>query len=324
MPFSWKTEPRPIVALSPMADMTDSPFCLLAKRYGARLVFREMVSADAVVRGNAKTLTMAAFDQAERPVIQQIFGSEPSVVAEAARVIEAQYHPDGFDLNMGCPVYKLTANFHGAALMREPARAAAIVRALRAAVAAPLSVKTRLGWSQPTDCLTFAPLLEEAGADLITVHGRTKAQGYSGSADWEMIGRVKKAVSIPLLANGDIRSPESASRALQVSGADGVMVARGALGNPWVFRQIEEYLSGGRVLTEIDYNERKQATLEHLALMESRYGERGATLLRKHLVWYWKGVPGAAVLRAELVRIGSRAALEAAYLRFETGASSES
>lgn len=316
MPFSWHSLPRPIIALSPMADMTDSPFCLLAKRYGARIVFREMVSAEAVVRGNEKTLGMTAFDQAERPLIQQIFGSDPDVVAEAARIIEQQFHPDGFDLNMGCPVYKITHNFNGAALMREPERAQAIVRAVKKVITVPLSVKIRLGWSDQTDCLSFAPLLEQAGVDLLTVHGRTKAQGYSGASDWQMIARVKQSVRIPVLANGDIHTPEAARDALRVTGADGILVARGALGNPWIMKQMEEMLVVGQVETTIKIAERQAATLAHMRLAVEHYGDRASVLMRKHLAWYWKGIPHAQELRKALVQITSTEEIEGIYAQF--------
>ncbi len=300
-----------------MADMTDSPFCVLAKKHGARIVFREMVSAEAVVRGNDKTLGMTAFDEAERPIIQQIFGADPAIVAEAARVIEEKYRPDGFDLNMGCPVYKLTHAWNGAALMREPERAQAIVRAVKAAITVPLSVKIRLGWSDPTDCLSFAPILERAGADLITVHGRTKTQGYSGTADWETIAKVVQSVKIPVLANGDIRTPEAAVKALETTGAAGIMIGRGALGNPWALKQMEEMLRDGRVSTEITYEERKAATVEHLRLALRRYGDRSPVLMRKHLAWYWKGIPHAQELRKALVQVKSPEDVEAAYAAFE-------
>lgn len=310
--FSWKTAGKPIVALSPMADMTDSEFCLMAKRFGARIVFREMVSAEAVVRGNEKTLDMTAFEEEERPIIQQIFGADPDVMAESARIIEEKYRPDGIDINMGCPVYKITSNFNGAALMKEPERAAEIIRRMKAAITVPLSVKIRLGWSDPTDCVEFAKVVEAAGADLITVHGRTKMQGYSGVADWKMVGEVKKAVKIPVLVNGDVHTPEAAPEALRQSGADGILVARGALGNPWILKQIEEMLAGGKVSTVIGETTRRRAVIDHTKLMIARHGEeRGVVLMRKHYAWYFKGSPRSKELRMGLNKAASLAQVEA-------------
>lgn len=311
--FSWDALEKPIIALSPMADMTDSEFCLMAKRFGARIVFREMVSSEALVRGSAKTLEMAAFDEAERPIVQQIFGADPDVMAEAARIVWEAHRPDAIDVNMGCPVYKITSNFNGAALMKEPERAAEIVRKMRAAVPCPISVKIRLGWSDPRECLGFATVLEQAGAALLTVHGRTKVQGYSGAADWDMVGEVKKRVSIPVLVNGDVHAPESARPALDRSGADGILIARGALGNPWILKQIEEMLRDGKVSTVIDAATRVGAVLEHLKLMIARHGEeRGVILMRKHFAWYFRGGPGAKELRMELNKATSLVDVERA------------
>ncbi len=299
--FSWKNADKPIVALSPMADMTDSEFCLIAKRFGAKIVFREMVSSEALVRMNDKTLDMCAFEEEERPIIQQIFGADPDAMAEAARIVEEKFHPDGIDINMGCPVYKITSNFNGAALMKEPERAMEIIRRMKAAIRVPLSVKIRLGWSDPRECLDFAPRLEEAGADLLTVHGRTKAQGYSGVADWAMVGEVKKRVSIPVLVNGDVHTPEAALPPMRQSGADGALIARGALGNPWILKQIEEILKDGKVSTTIDEETRVRTVLDHTKLMIARYGEeRGVVLMRKHYAWYFKGGPRSKEIRMRL------------------------
>ncbi len=313
--FSWKTSEKPIVALSPMADMTDSEFCVIAKRFGAKIVFREMVSSEALVRMNDKTLSMCAFEEAERPIIQQIFGADPDTMAEAACIVEERFHPDGIDINMGCPVYKITSNFNGAALMKEPERAAEIIRKMKAAISVPLSVKIRLGWSDPRECLDFAPILEQAGADLLTVHGRTKAQGYSGIADWTMVGEVKKRVSIPVLVNGDVHTPEAAVPALAQSGADGALVARGALGNPWILKQIEELLRDGKISTVIDEETRVRTVLDHVKLMIARYGEeRGVTLMRKHFAWYFKGGHQSKEIRMKLNQATSLRDVEAAIL----------
>ncbi len=308
MKLDWASLPQPIIALSPMADMTDSAFCRVVKNVTGEVplvMFREMVSSEAVVRGNDKTLNMTDIHPAERPLVQQIFGSDPATMAESARIIAEQHHPEGFDVNMGCPVYKIVHNFNGAALMKEPELAAKIIRAMKNVIDVPLSIKIRLGWSDPTECVEFAKVIEAAGANLITVHGRTKMQGYSGVADWEMIRRVKEAVSIPVLCNGDVHKAELAPKALEVSGCNGILIARGALGNPWIFAQINDVLSGktARVIS----NEERVATVKnHLDLHIEQYGERGVVTFRKHLSWYFKGQLGAKMIREALHTASTR------------------
>jgi len=284
--IDWKFFPRPIVALAPMADMTDVPFCLMCKKFGANVVFHEMVSSEAIVRGNAKTLEMARIDDGERPVVQQIFGSDPSTMAEAARIIEEKFHPDGIDINMGCPVYKIVSNFDGASLMRDTQLATKIVRAVQAAVNVPVSVKTRLGWSKDEEILDFIRVLEDAGASLVTIHGRTKEQGYTGKANWERIGEAKKRVQIPVLANGDVTSAETATECLRQTNADVVMIGRGALGNPWIFGRVVSSNVGA--LRVVPLRERISVVREHVRLHLERYGERGIVAFRKHLSYYFK------------------------------------
>ena len=302
----WKTFPKPIVALAPMADMSDLPFCLTCKKQDTRLMFREMVSSEAIVRLNPKTLKMAESDPGERPLVQQIFGSDPHVMAEAARIIEEKFRPDGIDINMGCPVYNLVSNFNGAFLIKEPERARAIIQAVKSAISIPLSVKTRLGWKEDTDCLEFVKILEDAGADLISMHGRTKEQGYSGKANWIRIGEARRQVpNVPFLVNGDVTTPEMAKMALDQSGADGILIGRGGLGNPWFFQQVEHYLKTGTKLPEPSMGERVTIIKEHAALHVAHYGEKGLVKLRKHLPWYFKGMSGWKDLRSRLVRISS-------------------
>ncbi len=331
MQLNWKTHSLPIIALSPMADMTDSAFCRVVKEVTMEskdkrlksketapdlttpessfdpsepsgqafrpsnldypIVFREMVSSEAVVRKNDKTLDMTDIHPAERPLVQQIFGSDPATMAESARIIAEEHHPEGFDINMGCPVYKIVHNFNGSALMKDPVLAAEIVKSMKAVIDVPLSVKIRLGWSDPTDCIEFAKVLEDAGADLLTVHGRTKEQGYSGVADWEMISKVKAAVTIPILANGDIHTSDLIPTALQVSKCDGVLIARGALGNPWIFKQYQEIAAGGQA-SVVTLEERLCVVHRHLDLHLEQYGPNSVTTFRKHLSWYFKGLPG--------------------------------
>lgn len=286
--IDWTSFPRPIVALAPMADMTDLPFCLICKEHGAPVMFREMVSAEAVVRMNPKTLEMARFDERERPLIQQIFGSDPHVMAEAARIIEEKFHPDGIDINMGCPVYNIVSNFNGAFLIKEPERATAIIKAMKAAVSVPISVKTRLGWSKDTDCLDFVKVVEDAGASLISLHGRTKEQGYSGRADWDRVGEARQRTSLPFLVNGDILTVADAKDALDRSGADGVLIGRGFLGNPWFFSELLHGLRPDAYPAPVPPTiaDRIAVVRKHAAWHEERYGN--LVKLRKHLPYYFK------------------------------------
>lgn len=305
---------KKIMALSPMADMTDSAFCQVVRNLGgADVVYREMVSAEAVVRDNAKTLGMTDFVEAERPIVQQIFGSDPLTMARSAAIIMEHAGPEGIDINMGCPVYKITSNFNGCALMKEPDRAAAIIKEMKQAIGdTPLSVKIRLGWNDPDDFKKFIPVIEEAGANLITIHGRTKAQGYSGKSDWTRIGEAKKIARVPLLANGDIHEPHQVAEALEITSADGVLIARGALGNPWFFKLALE----GKSVADITMDERVRVLLEHARLHIAQYGERGLVTFRKHLAWYLKSarigyeVSGIKDVRTELMKITTYVELE--------------
>ncbi len=303
--MNWNTHKRPILALSPMADMTDSAFCRTVRfvmdsnAVHMPVVFREMVSAEAVTRGNSRTLNMTSIHPDERPIIQQLFGSSPEVMAEAVKKIEAEHHPEGFDINMGCPVYKIVNNFNGAALMKEPELAQQIVRAMKAVTTLPISVKIRAGWDDPNQCFAFAKVLEQAGADMITIHGRTKIQGYSGTSDWDLIKQLKQTVTIPLLANGDIHTAPLAVEALNVTGCDGVSIARGALGNPWIFKQINDLLEG-KTPEIITLTERIRVIKQHLNFHTEEYGEMGVITFRKHLSWYFRGIDGAKPYKLRL------------------------
>jgi nifR3 family TIM-barrel protein len=300
--FSWSSLPKPIIALSPMADHTDAAFCILVKELApSTVVFREMVSAEAMLRENQKTNQMATIHDAERPLIQQIFGGEPRAMAAAAKMIEERYHPDGIDINMGCPARKIVSNFNGSALMRQPELAAEIVRSVKTVVSVPVSVKMRLGWKKPDEVLDFAPIIEAAGADLISVHGRTKDQGYSGKANWEMIRRAKEKLSIPVLGNGDIVSVEMALKALK-TGVDGILIGRGALGNPWIFRDIADALAG-REPRVVDLEERVRVIRHHAELFLKLDFRDNLMAFRKHLIWYFKGIPGAAAIRNSIASL---------------------
>lgn len=274
------------------------------------------------MRLNPKTLKMASFNERERPLVQQIFGANSDIMAEAARIIYDRFKPDAIDINMGCPVYNIVSNFNGAALMKEPERAAEIIHKVKAAVPIPVSVKTRLGWKQDTDCLEFVKVIADAGIDLITIHGRTKDQGYSGKANWERVGEARRQVPrIPFLINGDITTPELAKQAMDISGTDGVMIGRGALGNPWIFKQIETYLRTGETCLAPTMNERIATVRQHAHLQVEHFGERGLVKLRKHLPWYfpakgWSASGGKGtelkILKSKLVRINTLSDLDEA------------
>ncbi len=288
-------------------------------------MFREMVSSEAIVRMNPKTLEMARLDDRERPVIQQIFGSDPAVMAEAARIIEEKFHPDGIDINMGCPVYNLVSNFNGAFLIKEPKRASAIVKAMTAAVRVPISVKTRLGWKEDTDVLEFVNVIEQAGASLISIHGRTKEQGYSGKANWDRIGEARRKTSLPVLVNGDITSRATAEEALRRSGADGVLIGRGALGNPWIFRTLlpTTYCLPPSLVDRI------AVVQEHARHHVAQHGERGMVSFRKHLAYYFKKelrheAPHLDwnAIRSKLVRVETQTELDEILKQVESHSSS--
>jgi len=300
--FSWKKINRPIIALSPMADMTDAPFCRTVKSLASPIIFREMVSSEAIIRGNQKTLNMTKIHKDEHLLIQQIFGKDPDTMAKAAKIIEEQFYPDGIDINMGCPVYKMISNFNGAALMKDPGLACRIVQKVKSTIAIPVSVKIRAGWSDPNECIEFVKSLESAGADLISIHGRTKVQAYSGKANWQVIAQAKKQVSIPVLANGDIFSADLALQALDQTKCDGVLIGRGALGNPWIFSQIEDTLCQ-KSLRPVSIQERVYIIKQHLNFHIQQYGPKSVIRFRKHLCWYLKGLPNIKNLRMKMVQV---------------------
>lgn len=291
------------VVLAPMAGITDSVFRILALEMGAGLVFTEMISAKGVLCSPENTLKLAAFSERERPIGVQIFGSEPGVMAQAAKVIEAM-RPDIIDINMGCPVRKVVSKGEGCALMKDPGKAWAITRAVADAVNLPVTVKMRKGWDDSSqNCAEVAVAVAEAGAAAITVHGRTAVQGYSGFADWRAVAKVKDAVKVPVIGSGDIFKPEDAKRMLNETGCDAVMIGRGALGNPWLIRRTVYYLETGEVLEEPSLRERITLALLHLDMMVEKKGEVVAVReMRKHIAWYIKGFRGAARLREEIMR----------------------
>ncbi|HEY8393012.1 MAG TPA: tRNA dihydrouridine synthase DusB [Capillibacterium sp.] len=289
------------VVLAPMAGVTDLPFRLLIKEQGCGLVCGEMVSAQALVYGNRNTLNLLATDPRERPVSIQLFGADPATMARAAAIL-ATYPVDIIDINMGCPVPKVVKNGEGAALMRDPKRAAEIVRAVAEAVPLPVTVKMRRGWAEGEEnAPELAGLCAEAGAAAVAVHGRYREQFYSGKADWEVIRKVKAAAPIPVIGNGDLFSAADALRMREETGCDGVMLGRGVLGNPWLVRETVAAFAGRPLPPPPTVQERFALIRRHLADQIAFCGEeRGIKEMRKHLAWYLKGFPGAARARQQL------------------------
>ncbi|WP_270289062.1 tRNA dihydrouridine synthase DusB [Enterocloster bolteae] len=292
------------VILAPMAGVTDLPFRVLCREQGAGCVVTEMVSAKAVLYNNKNTRELLQIDPAERPAAVQLFGSEPDIMAEiAARLEEGPY--DYIDVNMGCPVPKIVNNGEGSALMKNPERAKEVLTAMVKAVKKPVTVKFRKGFNDlSVNAVEFAKMAESCGVAAVAVHGRTREQYYSGKADWDIIRQVKEAVRIPVIGNGDIFTPEDAGRMLKETGCDGIMVARGAKGNPWLFGRINHYLDTGEVLPGPSMAEIKAMILRHGRMLVQFKGEGVAMReMRGHMAWYTKGMSHSATLRNEINQV---------------------
>ncbi|WP_026392054.1 tRNA dihydrouridine synthase DusB [Haploplasma modicum] len=296
------------VVLAPMAGVSNSPFRILARKYGAGLVFAEMVSDKGLLHNNDKTKKMLYMEDVEKPMIQQIFGSDLETMVKAAKYIDKNSNCDAIDINMGCPVPKVAIkNQAGSALMKDPDKIYEIVKAIVGSVSKPVTVKIRSGWdSNSVNAVLVAKKIEEAGASLITVHARTRAQGYSGEPDLDVIKAVKEAVNIPVIGNGNIIDGKSAIKMLEYTNCDAVMIGRAALGNPWIFREIDAYLNNKQVPERPTNTELYDLIVNHLSELKKFKGEKLATLeMRGHAPWYLKGLPNASEIRKELSKAGT-------------------
>ena len=294
-PFSFDAP----VFLAPMAGVTDTAYRIIAHDMGCPLCYAEMVSSQGIHFKNERTLSMLQSEPAERPLAMQIFAASPEMATEAAAYVEELGTADILDFNMGCPAPKIVKNGEGSALMRDPERATAILTAIRKAVKMPFTVKMRIGWDESSiNVVDLAKRAEAAGVDAITVHGRTREQFYRGHADWEKIGEVRRAVSIPVIANGDVRTYDDLDRIREVTGCEAVMVGRAAQGNPWIFRQLTHYLRTGERLPGPTMRERAEVIVRHLDLLLKYKGDYvGPREMRKHATWYTRGIVHGAILR---------------------------
>ena len=297
--------------LAPMAGVTDLPFRLLCKEQGAGLLCMEMISAKALQYNNRNTKALLEIDPKEYPVSLQLFGSEPDIMAEQAKRIE-ELPFQILDINMGCPVPKVVKNGEGAALMKNPGLVYDIVHKVSRAIEKPVTVKIRKGFDDDqVNAVEIAKIVEEAGGAAVAVHGRTREQYYSGCADWEIIRRVKDAVSIPVIGNGDVTSGQRALDMLEQTGCDGVMIGRGCQGNPWIFHELLEYEKTGRIPERPSKSQIRDIMLRHARLqMEFKGDYLGIREMRKHVAWYTKGMEGSAKLRDEINKVENYEELE--------------
>jgi nifR3 family TIM-barrel protein len=304
--------------LAPMAGVTDLPFRVLCKEQGAGLLSMEMVSAKAISYHNRNTEALMQIDPTEHPVALQLFGSEPKLMAEVARSIEDRPF-DILDINMGCPVPKVVNNGEGSALLKNPKQIGEIVKEISGAISKPVTVKIRIGFENaPVDIVEIAKIVEDNGGAAIAVHGRTRQQYYAGCADWDAIRRVKEAVSIPVIGNGDVDSPSKAEALLKETGCDAVMIGRAVRGNPWIFREMLQYFETGEMPAAPTVSEVKEMILRHARDMIAFKGEYvGMREMRKHVAWYTAGMKHSSGIRRESNTISTYEELEALLERLQ-------
>ncbi len=289
------------VALAPLAGVTDIPFRIICKEQGADVVFSEMVSSEGLVRGSEKTNKYLNFLESERPIALQLFGGNPEVMGHASAIV-AERKPDIIDINFGCPVKKVVRNKAGSALLKDPPKMGKIVNAMVKSVPVPVTAKIRCGWDENSMPVSeIGKILEDNGVAAIAIHARTRQMQFEGKALWDQIRKLKDAVSIPIIGNGDVRNPEDARRMFAETECDMIMIGRGAMGNPWIFKQINHYLKEGNMLGQPSDAERIELCLRQMRLSYEFYGPAYTkNIMKKHIAWYVKGLPNGSLLKSKI------------------------
>lgn len=312
-----KFEPKNNVFLAPMAGVTDKAFRVLCREFGCGLVYTEMVSSKGLYYGSKKTDMMLDIDDSEAPAVVQIFGSDPEIMGNIAEELSLDDKVALIDINMGCPAPKIVKNCEGSALMREPILAEKVIRNVVLKSKKPVTVKIRKGWDDSfVNAVEFAKMIESAGAAAVAVHGRTRVQMYEGNADLDIIKKVKRAIKIPVIGNGDVISPLSAKKMFEETGCDAIMVGRGALGNPWIFKRIIHYLNTGEIIPDPRDDEKIQIAIKHLYMNYEYKGQRGILEMRKQLTWYIKGMKNATHIKNEINKIEDKEVMKELLLNY--------
>lgn len=306
--MKWKIgniEIKNQLVLAPMAGISNTSYRKIIKGMGAGLIYAEMVSTNAIAYGNEKTFNLLKMSEEERPIVQQIFGSDIKTFVAAAKLIEEKMHPDIIDINMGCPVPKVAVRAQaGSALLKNPEKIGEIVKAVVKSVKVPVTVKIRSGWDEKNiNAVEVAKICEKNGASAIAIHARTRSEGYSGKANWDIIKKVKESVNIPVIGNGDITSPILAKKMLDETGCDAIMIGRGALGNPWIFKQCLKYLENNAIIEEPTNKEKIDMIKEHYKLLKEDKNEHIALLeIRTHALYYLKGMPESKIYKERICK----------------------